>query len=441
MTGSTDQDTPEESRDVVTAPVTETNRVARNYALGVIGAVIGIIGFVAGVFFVHLTAGPEPTVGEPLVINREARPADTAEEIDFSGFWDVWSLIKERYVSQPVGDRDLYYGALRGLVGALEDPYSVHLDPELAEKFSLELSGSFEGIGAEIGIKKNQLKVIAPLSGTPAEQAGLKPGDDIIAIDGVDTFGMFIEEAVQLIRGPKGTEVTLLIYREGLTEAFEVKIVRSTIVIESVTWEMREVDGKKVGVIEISHFNENTWPNFSDAVQNVLLEGPDHLILDLRNNPGGFLDTAVQVAGEWVPHDVIVVERFSDGSTRDYRSDGSARFIDIPTLVLVNGGSASASEIVAGALQDHGKAVIVGETTFGKGSVQDYMEFPDGSALKLTIALWMTPDGRQIDQEGIVPDVPVELTLEDFENDRDPQMDRALEMIRGGAGPEIAGAP
>jgi carboxyl-terminal processing protease len=406
-----------------------SDKVAKGYRFGVSLALVAVVSFMLGVFFAELKASDNGVSQVGTVLNRDATPAPGAEDVDFAHFWQVWEMIKDKYVSQPISDIDLYYGSITGMVAALEDPYSVFLDPEFAEEFALELSGSFEGIGAEIGIKKNQLTVIAPLPDTPAERAGLKAGDSILAIDEVDTFGMVIEEAVQRIRGPKGTEVVLLIYREGAEETQDISIIRDTIVIESVKWETRRSGEKDVGIITISHFNENTEGLFSEAVQDMILEDPDHLILDLRNNPGGFLDTAVTVAGEWVSSDVIVVEEFSDGSDHKYRSNGSARFADLPTIVLVNGGSASASEIVAGALQDHGKAIVIGETTFGKGSVQDYVEFLDKSALKLTIALWMTPNGRMIDKEGIAPDETVELTFEDFENDRDPQMDRALELV------------
>jgi len=205
------------------------------------------------------------------------------------------------------------------------------------------------------------------------------------------------------------------------------------ITIESVKWKVTTEDGKKIGEITITHFNEKTEAKFNEAVRAILLEEPAGIILDLRNNPGGFLDTAVTVAGEWVSHDVIVIEKFSDGTKRNYASDGSSRLSDVPTVVLVNGGSASASEIVAGALQDHAKATLVGEKTYGKGSVQDYTEFSDRSALKLTVALWLTPDGRSINKEGIVPDMEVKMTPEDFEAEKDPQRDMAVDVLTGKA--------
>ncbi len=415
-------------------PKTAPDKASRRYGLGVLIALAVTVSFIAGVFFGELKStnklAPRKTVtADTKLTNVDAPPPEALEDIDFQAFWNVWKMVKERYVEQPTSDVKMFYGAVAGMVGSLQDPYSVFLDPEFAEKFSNELAGEFEGIGAEIGIKKDVLTVIAPLSGTPAEKAGLKAGDRILAIDGVDTTGMVVEDAVSRIRGAKGTQVKLLITRDGLKDAKEVVITRATITVQSVKWETKAVKGKKIGKIVISHFSENTEAKFNEAVRAVLLEDPDALVIDLRNNPGGFLDTAVAVSGEWISKDTVVIEKFSDGQKKAYPSDGLARLTGIPTVVLVNGGSASASEIVAGALQDDGKAVLVGEKTFGKGSVQDYVEFDDGSALKLTVALWLTPKERTINKEGIAPDVEVKMTPEDYDADKDPQLDKAYELL------------
>ncbi|MFH2063050.1 MAG: S41 family peptidase [bacterium] len=413
--------------------------VRQRYVLGLVGAALLLTGFLLGSSVGDMGTRPaDADASAGKVTNRDAESPQLDREVDFARFWDVWQIVKTRSVKQPVDDVDMFYGAVSGMVGSLGDPYSIFLDPEVAAMFESELSGTFQGIGAEIGIKQDQLKVIAPLPGTPAERAGLRAGDSIIAIDGVETFGLSVDEAVSRIRGDRGTEVKLLILRPE-EEAKEYSIVRDTITVDSIKWRMEDGSGRRIGVIEVSHFNETTGPAFEEAVQGLLLQNPDGLILDLRNNPGGFLDTAVDMAGEWIQHDVVVQEKFSDGSVRNYNSDGTARFADLPTVVLVNGGSASASEIVAGALQQRGRATVVGEQTFGKGSVQDYVEFEDGSALKLTIALWLTPNGESIDQSGITPDQVVELTVEDFENDRDPQFDRAVEILSAaeGSGQEL----
>ncbi|MFA5412951.1 MAG: S41 family peptidase [Patescibacteria group bacterium] len=357
--------------------------------------------------------------------NREEVPEYLSKDIDFNLFWEVWNLAKNNYVHQPVQDTELFYGALSGIISSLGDPYSVFFDPKTAEEFKQELEGTFSGIGAELGIKNNQLTIIAPLPDTPAERAGLKAGDRILAIDSRETTDMALDYAVSIIRGEKGTDVTLTIWREGWDKAQDLKITRDTIEVASVKWEMKD----DIAYIEINHFNEDTERRFDQAVAELITKNPKGLILDLRNNPGGFLDTAVEVAGEWIENDVIVVEQIDDGQRNEERSSRLARLQNLKTVVLVNQGSASASEIVAGALQDYGKATLVGEKTFGKGSVQNLEPLPDGSAVKITVAEWLTPKGRLIDKEGIVPDVEIKLTEEDYNAERDPQMDKAIEII------------
>jgi carboxyl-terminal processing protease len=357
--------------------------------------------------------------------NVEKLPDHLSKDINFDLFWQVWDLVKQNYVHQPVADTKLFYGALAGIVSAVEDPYTVFFDPDMAKKFQQELEGAFEGIGAELGIKNKQLTIIAPLSGTPAERAGLKAGDAILAIDGKDTIDMALDYAVSLIRGVKGTEVNLTIWREDWEKPKDFKITRDRIEIASVKWEMKN----NIAYVEINHFNEDTTKRFNQAIVEMLSKNPKGIILDLRNNPGGFLDGAVDIAGEWIEKDVIVIEQMDDGQKNEERSDGLARLQNLKTIVLVNEGSASASEIVAGALQDYGKATIVGKKTFGKGSVQNFESLPDGSAVKITVAEWLTPKGRLIDKEGVVPDLEVDLTEEDYNASRDPQMDKAIEIL------------
>ncbi|PIP17475.1 MAG: peptidase S41 [Parcubacteria group bacterium CG23_combo_of_CG06-09_8_20_14_all_35_9] len=362
------------------------------------------------------------------VLNKEVQKEYLSQDVDFDLFWDVWKLVKEKYYGQPVNEVKLFYGSIAGIVAALEDPYSVFLDPETAQKFSQELSGSFEGIGAEIGIKDERLTIIAPLPDTPAEKSGLKAGDKVYKIDDFDTANIFLELAVNLIRGKKGTQVRLTIMREGLKEPIEIAITRDTIVIEAVKWEMV---GKKrdIAYIKISTFNENTEPNFNKAIEEILTLNPKGLILDLRNNPGGFLDVAIKVADKWIKNQVVVVEKFGEDKSQEFRATNNAVLEDIKTIVLVNKGSASGSEIVTGALQDWQKATIIGEKTFGKGSVQDFERLKDGSAVKLTIAQWLTPKGRLINEEGITPDIEIKLTEEDFNSDKDPQLGKAIELL------------
>jgi carboxyl-terminal processing protease len=421
-------------------------RTGKSYAVGAFGALLVAASFASG-FFIGEARNPAAASGPDLslptlVTGLDSEPPFDLKEVDFSQFWEVWQLVKENHVDAGKDDNldaKLFYGAVNGMVGAMGDPYSVFMEPVGAQEFADELEGKFEGIGAEIGVKKNQLLVVAPLPETPAIRAGLKAGDYILAIDGEDTAGMSVNEAVRRIRGEKDTVVTLTIYRDGEDEQREVPITRGAINVESVRWHVQGVpSGKQVGVIEVSHFSEDTSGLFAEAVRAVLLEDVGGVVLDLRNNPGGYLDMAVRMASEWVGQETIVSESFRDGTKREHRGSGPARLADMPTIVLVNGGSASASEIVAGALQDTGAAQVVGTKSFGKGSVQDYTEFMDGSALKLTVALWLTPSGRSINQEGISPDIAIENTTEDWDNSLDPQLDQAVEMLTGYINPETA---
>ncbi|HLD00027.1 hypothetical protein A2841_01980 [Candidatus Kaiserbacteria bacterium RIFCSPHIGHO2_01_FULL_48_10] len=349
---------------------------------------------------------------------------------DFKLFWEVWQKVKQESIVQNINDQDLFYGAIRGIVGSLKDPYSIFLTPVETKKFNEELSGSFEGIGAEIGFNKNKiLSIIAPLPGTPAERAGLKAGDMIFKINSEETGNMSLDEAVSKIRGTKGTQVILSIFREGDSEPKDYTITRDKIAIESVKWEMKKSGEKDVAYVKISHFNGDTADKFAKFVLPIMQKNPQGIILDLRNNPGGFLDASVRIASHWVGSDVVVIEQEKGDKRTPLNGGGIARFGDIPTIILVNGGSASASEIVAGALQDHGKAKLVGEKTFGKGSVQELQSLSDGSTVKLTIAKWLTPKGTSISDKGITPDVEVKITDKDFEVKLDPQLDKALELL------------
>lgn len=349
------------------------------------------------------------------------------QDVDFKEFWEVWDTLKENYVDQgEVTDKKIFYGALRGMVASLGDPYTVFMSPKIAKDFSDDLAGTFEGIGAEIGIKNDILTVIAPLPDMPAEKAGLMAGDMILKIDGESTAGIYIDDAVRKIRGEKGTEVVLSIARKGVDEIIDIPIIRGAIMVKSVYTHMRD-DG--IFVIEISNFNNDTEDLFNQAVREAIKLNPKGIILDLRNNPGGYLETAIEVASEWIEDGIIVTEKYTDDKKTDHLARGRARLKSYKTVVLVNGGSASASEIVSGALKDYGMARIVGEQTFGKGSVQTLVDLEDGSSLKITVAKWLTPSGLNINKEGISPQIKVELSLEDFNNNLDPQMDKAVDVI------------
>jgi len=321
----------------------------------------------------------------------------------------------------------LFYGAVSGMVYALGDSHSVFLNPEITDEFTRELNGSFYGIGIEIGKRKGYLVVISPLADSPAERAGLKPGDKILAVDNYDLTDASVDEAVTLIRGDRGSDVTLMILSKNETSTKEVTITRDKIDIPSVEYNLED----DIAIIKITDFNNDTGDRFIKAAQKVLRDNPRGIILDLRNNPGGYLSTAVEIASSWLePGQVVVRESFSDKhKDKSYEALVKDSLANFKTIVLVNDGSASASEIVAGALQDYGQATIVGETTFGKGSVQQLISLEDGSSVKLTTADWLTPNGRTIENQGITPDIEINLTIEDYENDLDPQMDKAKELI------------
>lgn len=353
-------------------------------------------------------------------------PADIAQDIDFDLFWQVWALVREKYVDQPVSDQDLFEGALQGLLYGLKDPYSAYFTAEMAEDFAQELSGSFFGIGAELGLSDaGGLMVVAPIAGTPAEAAGVRAGDFILSIDGTDTAGMTVSEAVGLIRGEKGTDVSLVLFGTEDTESRTVTITRDEINVQSVKTTIRP-DG--IGVVTISVFGDDTISGFAAATDELQQAGVKGIVVDLRNNPGGYLDAAIALSSYWTGEQTVVQEEIR-GERTEFPGDGDARFANTPTVVLVNGGSASASEIFAGALQDYGLATLIGEQTFGKGSVQEYQELADGGAIKITIARWLTPSGRSIDKEGIAPDQEVTRTLDDYHANLDPQLDAAISFF------------
>ncbi|MGB9680648.1 MAG: S41 family peptidase, partial [Minisyncoccia bacterium] len=349
------------------------------------------------------------------------------KKLDPNLFWQVWTTVQIYYVKQPVSDLDLFYGSLHGIVGALKDPYSIFLDPKTAKSFKSEISGTFEGIGIEIGIKNNQLTVIAPLPDTPAARAGLLSGDKIFAIDGLSTAEMSIDQAASLIRGKRGTKVKLTIFRKGWHEPKDFEIIRDKIEIETVHWETKD---NNIIYLKISHFNSDTFSDLKQAVKEILLRNPQKIILDLRNNPGGYLDEAVNSASLWLPNNLITYAKDAKGQVESFTSHGQGEFSNLKTVVLINFGSASGAEILAGALQDYQKATLVGEKTFGKGSVQKLIDLPGGSAIKITTAYWYTPNGRQINEIGIEPEIKVEMTEEDYNQNRDPQLDKAIELLK-----------
>ncbi|MFH0955737.1 MAG: S41 family peptidase [Candidatus Falkowbacteria bacterium] len=418
----------------VKTPVVKKRKHLKIAGIILLGLVLMSVGFGGGMMFAQKNefikrASIKEAVYAGQVYNKYVTaPANKlTQDIDFNLFWNVWDQLKDKYVDKnELNDKTMFYGAIKGLVESIGDPYTVFMEPKVAKEFSDDLAGTFEGIGAEIGKKDNIITIVAPLADMPAEKAGLQAGDQIYAINGESTAGLEIDEAVSKIRGPKGTEVTLTIFRKSFEKTEDFKITRQTILVKSVRTKMGD---DKIFVITITNFNDDTRELFKKAAGEAVEKNPKGIILDLRNNPGGYLETAIDVASEWIDEGVVVTEQFSPEKKNEYLHRGRARLKDFPTVVLVNQGSASASEIVSGALKDDGKATIVGMKTFGKGSVQTLEDLKDGSSVKITVAKWLTPKGYNINEQGITPDVEVDLTLEDYNKSIDPQIEKAVEIL------------
>jgi carboxyl-terminal processing protease len=377
-------------------------------------------------------SGQAPSSGSeqaPTALPTIDMAPNTEEDEAFQLFWEAWHLIERDFYGDLPTDEEMIYGAIRGAVNTLGDPFTGFIEPDIAEINREDDTGSFEGIGAYVTMRDGRLHIVNTFKDQPAEQAGLRRGDIVLEVDGTPIENMSVYEAIALIRGPAGTPVRLSVLREG-EEPFEVEIIRASIDIPVVEAEMRE-DG--VAYIRLFEFSSDASAKLENAIRDMQDQDAAGLILDLRGNPGGWLNEAVQTAGLFLPKDeVVLLERFKDGTERPYLAPFRPAAADIPMVVLVDGGSASASEIVAGALQDHDRAVLVGEQTFGKGSVQWPHELSNGAELRVTVARWFTPNDRAIHGEGLAPDIEVELTEEDLEADLDPQLERAVQFLLTG---------
>ncbi len=399
-------------------------------------AVSASLALMLGIFLLGVRVGnaKQPSVGRIAGIENKQVPADIGTA-DFEPFWKVWSLIDAKYPgADKITAQERVYGAIQGLVASIGDPYSVYFPPRDSKEFKDTVHGSFEGIGMEVGIKDKMLTVIAPLKDTPAEAAGIQPGDKILKIDGTVTTDMTIEDAVGLIRGPRGTAVKLTLYTEGAARPRELSVTRAVIDIPTLETELRS-DG--VFVVSLYNFSASSARLMERALRQFQASGSRMLVIDLRGNPGGYLESAVDMASFFLPEgELIVTEDFgANGEPETYRSRGFDLLdkTGLKVAVLVDKGSASASEILAGALQQHGAAKVIGETTYGKGSVQELVDMTDETTLKITVAKWLTPNGTWISEHGIEPDVPVIVTEADLSAHRDPAMLRALQYLKTGS--------
>ena len=380
-----------------------------------------------------------------LIVGKSSAPSFVEEEVKWGPegpfgasttlIWDALKLAEEKYVHiDEVKKDDFLYGAIEGVIAALGDPHSTFFRPEDAKKFDEDIRGNFGGIGAEIGKRDGILVIVAPLKGNPAEAAGLKAGDTILKVDETLTEGLTVEEAVKLIRGSIGTKVKLLLARESWDRPRDFEITRANIILPTLDWEMLRAPGEEeenVAYFALHSFNGNASEAFQGAVFEALLKGTKGVILDMRNNSGGFLDVAIDIAGHFLNRgEMVTGERFRGGRVEKLIARGNGALRNLPVVVLVNGGSASASEILAGALRDHMGAILVGEKTFGKGSVQELQTLKDGSTLKISTAEWITPKGHSIDKKGLTPDVEVKsLEPKTDEKPKDVQKEKALQVI------------
>ena len=388
--------------------------------------------FGAGFYFAKSrvpVAAPEGIINEEL-----GKP----ENLDFSLFWEAWTKLEEKYVDNSKIDyKKMLYGAITGMADSLKDDYTVFFPPEDSKIFKEDVNGEFSGVGMEIGVKNSTLTVIAPIEGTPAERAGLMAGDKIVKINGQDSGDMAVDEAVKLIRGQRGTEVSLTIFRDGWDNVKDFKIIRDVIEVPSIKLEILaspgEAGGKADGIahIKLYQFSEVARSSFNKAGLEILNGPAKKIILDLRNNPGGYLEVAQDIAGWFLEKgELVAIEDFGGKEeNQEYRAKGPSNFSSYKMVVLINKGSASASEILAGALRDNRNVPLIGEKSFGKGSVQQLEELREGS-LKITIARWLTPKGIMINGQGLTPDIEVKMTEEDYKNKKDPQLDKAIEVLK-----------
>ena len=343
----------------------------------------------------------------------------------FAPFWETWGIVHEEYVDQPVNDLELMRGAIEGMLNALDDKHTSYMDPEEFDQANESLEGEYEGIGAWVDITGDYVEIISPMKGSPADEAGLQPNDKVIGVNGEDVTGVPGDLVLNQILGPAGTDVTLTIQRNG--ETFDVTITRGNIVVPTVESEMLE---DNIAYVALYNYGDKTTEQLRESLTDLLEEDPEGLILDLRDNGGGYLNTAIQVVSEFIGEGVVMYEQYGDGETYTYEAIPGGLATEIPMVVLVNGGTASAAEITAGAIQDYDRAPLVGTTTYGKGSVQTWVELEDDAGgVRVTIARWLTPDGRQISGEGLEPEYVVEMTEDDYEQGQDPQLEKAIEVL------------
>lgn len=392
-----------------------------------------VIAFILGFQLGHFDLLLQWKGYQPAIQLKNQQPPKDKQNLDFKLFWDTWDLVSREYVDKKALDpQKMFYGAIQGMVAAIGDPYTVFLPPDQQKSTKEELGGSFEGVGIQLGFsKEKRLVVQTPLDGTPASRAGLKPGDIILKIDDKDATNLSLPEAVSLIRGPKGSSVTLQIFREGEDKPQDFVLVRDTIIVKSAEFKLlRSPALKKVAYLKLQRFGERTFTEWSEAVSSALASSPEAVILDVRNNPGGFLDGAVFIASEFIDSGDIVIKENAQGARASFKVNRAGKLTKLELIVLINKGSASAAEIVAGAIQDLKRGKLVGEQSFGKGTIQSSQDLPQGTGIHITTDKWLTPTNRWIHNSGLTPDVKVEdIPDKEGEDKVDEQLNKALELF------------
>jgi len=381
----------------------------------VLGSMLFSLGFFAGRLTIPFSS---TTLASETGVAKDA----------FKPYFEAWNILNRSYIDQPIDPDILIQGSIRGMLNELGDPYTSYIDPQTFAQQNASLDGEYTGIGAWVDTSGENLVIISPMPDSPAEEAGLLPGDVVVAIDGESMEGVDPALVLEKILGPENTSFHMTIAREGSDELLEFELTRAVIPLPSIESTLIE---EEIGYIQIFSFANNTYSDFIDEINTLLEQDMKHLIIDLRNNPGGLVDPAIDLTSVFLEDKVLLIEEWGDGTQTTYNTTKDAILKDLPVYILVNQGTASASEIMAGALQDYDRATLIGNQTFGKGLIQNWIPLDgDNGAVRVTIARWLTPDGRQIQGQGLAPDFSIDLTLEDFDAGLDPQLDKALALIK-----------
>ena len=408
------------------------NKILKIILTGLLAVVLIAIGFSGGFVVGHMLplgflSGSTLPFGAPTLSPGTQTATPQNLQTLFKPFWEAWQIIHNQYVDQPVNDTKLMQGAINGMMESLGDAHSTYMDPQTYQDANEQLAGSYEGIGAFVDTTGTFLTITSTMAGSPAEKAGMQAGDQIVAVDHQDMTGINPELVRQKVIGPAGTTVHLSVERQGVSSPLEFDVTRAKISVPSASGKMLD---NGLGYIQITTFGDNTTQELTDTLKTLMAQHPKGLILDLRDNGGGYLQTAVEVVSQFQDSGVVLYEQYGNGTKKPYNVIPGGMATKLPMVVLINEGTASASEITSGALQDYGRAKLVGVVSYGKGTVQNWVPLSDNEgAVRITIARWLTPKGRQIDKKGLTPDVYVQRTTDDRKAGRDPQMDMAVQVL------------